>query len=248
MNLTIDQGNTFTKIAVFEQDNCIKEFSISDSDIKGKLNEIFSTYKIENTILSSVIHTSPETIDLLTSKSKNFIQLNEHTPLPIKNLYKTPATLGKDRIAVAVGANYLKPSTNVLVIDAGTTITYEFINANGEYLGGNISPGMKMRFNSLHTFTKKLPLIEQTENLANADRWFDLLGNDTKSAILSGVINGIIFEMDGYIDTLKEKYADINVFLTGGDTFFFENTLKNRTFAHKNLLSVGLNRILNYNA
>ena len=166
--------------------------------------------------------------------------MNENTSLPIKNLYKTPSTLGKDRIAVAVAANYLKPNTNVLVIDAGTTITYEFIDTKGQYLGGNISPGMKMRFNSLHTFTKKLPLIEHTENS-------DLLGNDTKSAISSGIINGIIFEMDGYINTLKEKYADIVIFLTGGDTFFFESTLKNRIFAHKNLLLIGLNRILNYN-
>jgi len=240
MNLTIDQGNTFTKIGIFEQDNLIADVVLPDNDIENKLSELFITYPIKNCILSSVIHTSPETIDLLTSKSSTFIELNEHTPIPIKNLYKTPSTLGKDRIAVAVAANYLKPDTNILVIDAGTTITYEFINAKGEYLGGNISPGMKMRFNALHTFTKKLPLIEQTEN-------FNLLGNDTKSAISSGVINGIIFEMDGYINALKEKYADIVIFLTGGDTFFFESTLKNRIFAHKNLLLVGLNRILNYN-
>ena len=243
MNLTIDQGNTLTKIGIFNQDNLIAESVVSDNEIE----KLFAEFPIKNTILSSVIHTSAETIDLLTSKSETFIQLNENTPLPIKNLYKTPATLGKDRIAVAVGANYLKPHTNALVIDAGTTITYEFVNAQGEYLGGNISPGMKMRFDALHTFTKKIPLIECAENLANADSWFDLLGNDTKSAISSGVINGIIFEMDGYINTLKEKYSDIIVFLTGGDTFFFESTLKNRIFAHKNLLLVGLNRILNYN-
>lgn len=240
MNLTIDQGNTFTKIGIFEQDNLIADVVVSDNDMEHKLAELFTIYPIKNSILSSVIHTSPETIDLLTSKSKIFIELNENTSLPIKNLYKTPSTLGKDRIAVAVGANYLKPNTNVLVIDSGTAITYEFINAKGEYLGGNISLGMKMRFNALHTFTKKLPLIEQTEK-------FYLLGNDTQSAILSGVIYGIIFEMDGYIDTLKKKYPDIIIFLTGGDTFFFENTLKNRIFAHKNLLLVGLNRILNYN-
>jgi type III pantothenate kinase len=240
MNLIIDQGNTFTKIGVFEQDNSIEEFSIPANEIENKLNELFSAYPIENSILSSVIHTSPKTIDLLRSKSKKFIELNENTPIPIKNCYETPSTLGKDRIAVAVAANYLKPNTNNFVIDAGTTITYEFINAKGEYLGGNISPGMRMRFSSLHAFTKKLPLIEPAEKV-------DFLGNNTQSAILSGVINGITFEMNSYINILKEKYIDLTIFLTGGDTFFFESTLKSRTFACKNLLLVGLNRILNYN-
>ncbi len=142
---------------------------------------------------------------------------------------------------MAVAANYLKPNTNCLIIDAGTCITYEFVNANSEYLGGNISPGINMRIKALYTFTKKLPLVEPVEKA-------NLLGNDTKSAISSGVINGITFEMDGYINILKEKYPDLTIFLTGGDTFFFESTFKNRTFAVKNLLSIGLNRILNYNA
>ena len=239
MNLTIDQGNSFTKIGLFKNEECLENSIFKDFD-ENKVIEIFSKYAIENCILSSVINTPPSLIETLKKSSNFFIELNEKTPLPIKNLYKTPDSLGKDRIAVAVAANYLKPNTNCLVIDAGTTITYELITANGEYLGGNISPGMNMRFKALHTFTKKLPLIDYSEN-------YYLMGNDTQSAILSGIMNGIVFEMNGYINELKIKYPDLSVFLTGGDSFFFDTKLKNRIFATKNLLLIGLNRILNYN-
>lgn len=239
MNLTVDQGNSFTKIGIFEQDNLIYDSILQDNSNKEFTN-LFKKYPIKNSIISSVIDCSPEIINILKQNSKNFIELNSETPIPIKNSYKTPSTLGKDRIAVAVAAHYLKPEVNKLVIDAGTTITYEFITNTGEYLGGNISPGMKMRFKALNHFTKKLPLLNFEEN-------FRFFGNDTKTAINSGVINGISFEIDGYIDRLKEKYPDIFIFFTGGDTFFFENTLKNRTFVHKNLLLTGLNRILVYN-
>jgi type III pantothenate kinase len=239
MNLTIDQGNSFTKIALFDNENYIENF-IFDSFGEKELLDLFAKYPIQNSILSSVIHTSPTLLAALKAESKIFIELTDKTPIPIKNSYASPETLGKDRIAVAVAANFLQPNANCLVIDAGTTITYELITSKGEYLGGNISPGMNIRFKSLNTFTKKLPLIESAEN-------FELIGNSTQTAILSGVMNGIIFEMDGYINTLKEKYPDLSTFLTGGDTFFFDTKLKNRIFAVKNLLVIGLNRILNYN-
>jgi len=239
MNLTIDQGNTFTKIGIFEQDNLIADVAVPDNDMENKLAELFATYPIKNCILSSVIHTSPKTIDLLTSKSKKFIELNENTPLPIENLYKTPETLGKDRIAVCVGANYLKPNANLLVIDAGTAITYDVVNAKNQYVGGNISPGLEMRRKALHTFTQKLPLIEIKDSVP-------MLGTATNEAILAGIVNGLIYEMEGYISSLLSIYPNLSVFLTGGDVFYFEKKLKNSIFADSNLLLVGLNRILNF--
>ena len=240
MNLTIDQGNTFTKIGIFDKEDFIDEILMEEKEVERKIIELFAKYPIKNSILSSVVDVSDIEVKLLKLKSKRFIELSENTPLPIKNLYKTPATLGKDRIAAAVAVNYLEPKANNLAIDAGTCITYDFVSSQGEYLGGNISPGVDMRLKALNVFTKKLPLIEFDEN-------YELLGNDTKTAILSGIVNGICFEMDGYIDTLKEKYSDLSVFLTGGNTFFFAKTLKNHIFAIPNLVLIGLNRILNYN-
>ena len=145
-----------------------------------------------------------------------------------------------DRLAAVVGANYLQPGMDLLVIDAGTAITYEVIEASGTFVGGNISPGMSTRFKALHAFTKKLPLLNEPEDVL-------FIGNDTESAIQSGVVNGIIFEMDGYIDSLRIKYPSLLVFLTGGHSFYFARKLKNANFADINLVFTGLNRILEYN-
>ena len=235
MNLAIDQGNAYIKAGVFAGEKLVEEISSRD----GQLEFLLEKYPVENIIFSSV-GDYLEDICLLQSRCKKIIELDEKTKLPIKNLYKTPETLGKDRLATAVGANYLMPGKNCLIIDAGTCITYDFINTKGEFLGGNISPGMNMRFKALNAYTKRLPLISYSEKTP-------FLGDSTETAIRSGVINGISLEMDGYIDRMKEKYPDLNVFLTGGDTIFFENTLKNSVFVHKYLLLIGLNRILNYN-
>jgi type III pantothenate kinase len=177
----------------------------------------------------------------LKLKVSNVIFLNENTPVPITTGYETPATLGKDRLAAAVGANYLQPDKNILVIDAGTAITYEFIDSKGVYAGGNISPGLTTRFRALNHFTGKLPLVNETEDVP-------FIGSNTEMAIIAGVVNGIVFEMDGYIDTLKAQYKDFFVFLTGGHSFYFERRLKNHIFADPNLVLTGLNRILEYNA
>lgn len=239
MNLTIDQGNSSTKIGVFKNEELMVQlhfqcFTAKDAEI------LLTKYDIKNCILSSVIKTEPELIKTLESSTDFFIELTADTKLPIKNRYKTPQSLGKDRIAVVVAANYIKPKSYSLVIDAGTCITYDFINEKEEYLGGNISPGMNMRFKALNNYTQKLPLIESTEN-------FPELGEDTKTAILSGVEKGIIYEMEGYINDFKKQHPKLSIFLTGGDTFFFETKLKYRIFASKNLLLIGLNTILNYN-
>jgi type III pantothenate kinase len=178
---------------------------------------------------------------ILKSKLSYFLWLDETVPVPVRIEYETVKTLGKDRIAAVAGAGYLQPGQNLLVIDAGTAITYELVEAAGIYKGGNISPGLTTRFRSLNRFTKQLPLVQEQAQVP-------LIGTSTESAILAGVVNGITFEMDGYIDALKVKYNDIYVYLTGGHAFYFENRLKNRIFVAPNLVLLGLNRILEYNA
>jgi type III pantothenate kinase len=170
-----------------------------------------------------------------------FIILDERTPLPIKVQYQTPQTLGKDRLAAVVGASFLQPEKDILVIDAGTAITYELIEASGIYLGGNISPGMSIRFKALNHFTGKLPLVQEEKEEV------PLIGFSTKTAIQAGVVKGIIYEMDGYINELRSRYPELLVFLTGGHSFYFERRLKNTIFANINLVLTGLNRILEYN-
>jgi len=239
VNLCIDTGNSSTKVGIFNRNDLIETFQF-DNLTQNEINDLFQKFEISACILSSVVTENEEIGSLISTKSAYFLQLNQHTSLPISNLYDTPETLGKDRIAAVVGANYLQPDTDILVIDAGTAITYDFINSQKEYLGGNIAPGLNMRLQAMYQFTNKLPLVEaETES--------PFLGTNTKSAILAGAFQGIIFEMNGYISSLKIKYPQLSTFLTGGSTFYFANKLKNTIFAEKNLVLIGLNRILEYN-
>ena len=239
MNLCIDCGNSSTKATVFNRNQLIETLVYVDFGLT-EIEVLFEKFPIKNCILSSVVKNNENIIQELTRKSQYFIELTSKTTLPIKNLYETPDTLGKDRIAAVAGAAFLKPDTDLLVIDAGTAITYDFINSENEYNGGNIAPGLSMRLQAMHEFTSKLPLVEaETES--------PFLGTNTKSAILAGAFQGIIFEMDGYINSLKIKYPQLSTFLTGGSTFYFANKLKNTIFAEKNLVLIGLNRILEYN-
>ena len=239
MNLCIDRGNSSTKVGIFNRNDLIETFQF-EKLTQSEIDDLFRKFEISTCILSSVVSENKEVISLISSKSAYFLQLDQHTSLPIINLYDTPETLGKDRIAAVVAANFLQPDTDILVIDAGTAITYDFINSQKEYLGGNIAPGLNMRLQAMHQFTDKLPLVE-----AEAESPF--LGTNTKSAILAGAFQGIIFEMNGYISSLKIKYPQLSIFLTGGSTFYFANKLKNTIFAEKNLVLIGLNRILEYN-
>ncbi|HEY5589939.1 MAG TPA: type III pantothenate kinase [Paludibacter sp.] len=239
MNLCIDQGNSSTKVGVFDQNDLVECFSYEIFE-KEEVFNLFDKFKIDACILSSVILDNDAIFAALKSNISNLIELTHNTSLPIENRYKTPKTLGKDRIAAVVGAIYLKPNTDILVVDAGTAITYDFVDANNVYWGGNIAPGLNLRLRSLHEFTQKLPLVE-----AKIDS--PLLGNDTHSAIISGALHGIVFEIDGYINTLKIKYPQLSTFLTGGSTFYFDTKLKNAIFAERNLVLIGLNRILQYN-
>ncbi len=239
MNLCIDQGNSSSKAGVFDADQLIEQYQFEKTD-RSEIKPIFEKYKIDNCILSSVVQRDDKIIDFIKTNTNYFIELSHNTPIPVKNKYKTPETLGKDRLAAVIGASFLRPDSDILIIDAGTAITYDFIDAQNIYHGGNIAPGINLRLRSLHEFTKKLPLVEpEIES--------PLLGFDTKSAIVSGTLHGIVFEIDGYIDSLKIKYPKLSTFLTGGSTFYFDAKLKNPIFAERNLVLIGLNRILQYN-
>jgi type III pantothenate kinase len=239
MHLCIDQGNSSTKVGIFENDILIETYTF-ELFSKKELLEIKQKFNPESCILSSVINEDPVLKNLLNTNFNFFIELDHNTPVPVKNHYKTPKTLGKDRLAAVIGASWLQPKTDLLVIDAGSAITYDFIDSENNYLGGNIAPGLGMRLRALHEFTQKLPLVKSKKETP-------FLGVDTDSAILSGAIYGIVFEIDGYINTLKIKYPKLSTFLTGGSIFYFDNMLKNAIFAEINLVLIGLNRILQYN-
>jgi type III pantothenate kinase len=240
MNLVIDIGNTRTKFSVFSKGEVLITVPVDEF----KLEHIHVLKKehpgLNKAIISTTKACSTELKKALRSAFKQFIELNATTPLPIENLYKTKQTLGKDRIAAAVGAFDLYPEHNCLIIDAGTAITYDIVTNKKQYLGGNISPGIEMRFKALNHFTDKLPLIEQ----GNFNKLF---GTTTEEAIRAGVQNGVVFEVDRAIDSFKEFYKNLKVIITGGNTEFFDKKLKNSFFVHFNLIALGLNRILEYN-
>ncbi len=239
MNLIIDIGNTRVKAAVTETDTINEVFVFKKSRIISEIKKILSNYIISHSIISSVSSLSDVTKKKITSYL-NPIILDSETKVPFVNLYKTPKTLGVDRIALASAAVSNYKNKNVLVIDAGTCITYDFINKEKEYLGGAISPGIAMRYKSLNTFTSKLPFLELSE-VSN------FVGNDTNSSIHSGVVNGICREIDGVINQYKDDYQDLTVVLTGGDTYFLAKQLKSGIFAHPNFVLEGLHTILIYN-
>ncbi|CAM1370476.1 Type III pantothenate kinase [Tenacibaculum sediminilitoris] len=239
MYLIIDVGNTRVKVAVFEIDTIKEVFTFEKINIIPELKKIISNFSISNSIVSSVANFTDEE----TKKIKELLNpvfLDSNTKVPFENLYKTPKTLGVDRIALASAAVNKYPNQNVLVLDAGTCITYEFITDEGNYLGGAISPGIAMRYKALHTFTSKLPLLEANE-LEN------FIGTDTESSIHSGVINGISNEIDGIIAEYQKKYPDLTVVLTGGDTYFLSKQLKSVIFANPNFVLEGLHTILIHN-
>jgi type III pantothenate kinase len=236
--LIMDFGNTLTKAAIFQNDKILKLISSELITIEH-LESLKREFAPRHAIVAAVVELQN---DLLQYLIINFslIVLDHQTPIPITNLYKTPATLGKDRLAMVVAANHLFPEKNCLIIGAGTCITYDFIDTSGNYYGGAISPGIPMRFKALHNFTSKLPLISIKKQIG-------LTGNSTEDSILSGVINGTSCEIDGFTDRYREKYDELKVILTGGDMNYFTETLKNRIFAAANLVLTGLNVILNFN-
>jgi len=241
MNLIIDVGNTFVKLAVFQDDVLFEKFTTKHDGFLASAERVLKKYPIISSgVISSVGKLKDDDVLKLQEKI-DVLVLNSETRLPFKNSYETPKTLGVDRIALVCASVKQFPDNNVLIIDAGTCITYDFITNKNDYLGGAISPGIRLRYHSLHNLTANLPLLE-------SKRPDDLIGNSTNSSIHSGVVFGVLHEIDGVINGYKEKYPDLTIILTGGDTNFLAKQLKNGIFANSNFLLEGLNFILEYNS
>ena len=239
MNLTLDIGNSNTKLAVFEEKTKVLFATLNTFD-RESFEKIISDFVFDKAIISSVRVMPEFVIDILFSQNVFTHILSYKSKLPFEIQYKTPETLGSDRIANLAGAFNLFPNENILIIDAGTAITYDFL-INGVYKGGNISPGINTRLKALHNFTNKLPLVSTNEN-------FDSPGQTTRDAILSGVINGTIYEIKEYICTFKKKYKNNKIILTGGDSEYINAKLNNQVLRVFDLVNEGLNYILEYNA
>ena len=238
VTLCFDFGNTRLKCAVFEGDIIKEAFSL-DNDYDETIQKLIDKYNPTKTILSSVIDHNVNLEKVLTDAS-HFHKLSYKTKLPFTSPVGKPETIGADRLALAAAAVYFYPQKNNLVIGSGSCITYNFINKYNQFIGGSICPGMEMRFKSLQTFTAKLPLVKAEWN-------FPLIGYDTKTNILSGVILGMAKEIDGIIDAYAERFSNFNVLLTGGDAAYFARHLKSKIFADPDLIYKGLYAISEYN-
>jgi len=238
ITLCFDFGNTRKKCAVFSDKKFLKEIVLENDD-EETIKKIIRDYKPEKSILSSVVDHNPA-IENILKQSTRFHKLDHNSKVPITTPVGKPDTIGSDRLALVVAAVDLFPKKNNLVIGLGSAVTYNYINKYNEFMGGGISPGMGMRFKSLHEFTAKLPLIK-------ADWNFPLAGYDTRTNILSGVIIGMAKEIDGTIDAYAEKYDNFNVLLSGGDASYFTRYIKNKIFADPYLIYKGLYAISEFN-
>lgn len=239
-NLVIDIGNNRTKLGLFEDANLVAKEVLS-ADQQTKILEWLTNHQPKNTILSTVGQPLPVKLEQqIRTLSLYFIKLSQDTPLPIQSQYQTPETLGKDRIAAVIGASVHFPNEHCVIIDAGTCITYEVLHARKGYLGGNIAPGLYMRYKAMHEFTANLPLVENEEVL-------QIIGYSTKSAVQNGVQLGCLYEIEGFVADMELKIGQLNVILTGGDADFFAKKMKRKIFVHHNLVLEGLNKILSYN-
>ncbi len=238
MHLAIDFGNSRTKAAIFDKRKLIhfesnQKFSLPE--IKKLLNE----FDVTASIISSVVIKSNEFESILRNKTR-FVKLGRATKLPFQNKYKTPETLGADRLANLMGARFFFPRKNTLIISAGSCITYDVITSDEKYYGGNITAGLEMQLKAMNTFTARLPLVKKEFST-------DLFGSSTTQSILTGVIKGTCFEMEGFIAAYRKEYSNLKIILTGGDASFFDTTLKSKIFAIPYLTLHGLNEILHLN-
>ncbi len=239
MNLIIDIGNTAAKLVAFDGDEPV-ELVRTDNTTLEALPDFVQKYPFEQGIVAGVVHFTPEIEEKLAAVPCPLLRFSADTPVPLRNLYRTPRTLGVDRLAAAVGAHARFPGRNLLVIDAGTCITYEFVGADGTYRGGNIAPGLQMRLKALHAFTARLPEV-------GAEGPTPAIGEDTETAIRAGVVQGLRFEIEGYITHYRQKDPTLLVFLTGGENLYFDEQIKSIIFADKFIVPRGLNQILRYN-
>ena len=241
MNLVIDVGNTFVKLAIFNQDKLLQKEMVKLDFFIDTVDAIAKAHpNIQKAAVASVAKLNGTQRKGLENRFKLF-EINHQTKLPFTNCYKTPKTLGVDRMVLVSAATVKFFNKNVLIIDAGTCVTFDFVTANKEYLGGAISPGIRMRYQSLNHFTANLPLLET--QLPD-----QIVGNSTSASIHSGVVNGLVNEIDGVIAEYNQKYSDLTVILTGGDANFLSKQLKSSIFANSNFLLEGLNYILQFNS
>jgi type III pantothenate kinase len=240
MNLIIDVGNTLLKLAVFDNQMLTDKRSCDKVDFISTLEELSIIHpRITDVIISSVGNFSEKEV-LFIQKRYQTIILNHQTKVPFINQYKTPGTLGVDRIALVSSAAIQYPKENILIIDVGSCITYDLLNSKNEYLGGSISPGIDLRYKALHDYTNKLPLLKPKIIKKT-------IGNTTNSSIHTGVIQGVVNEIDGFITAYKLKHKDLTIILTGGGAHYLVDSLKNDIFANSNFLLEGLNYILQNN-
>lgn len=238
MNLVIDIGNSSLKAGWFNSRGMVSSTRIAQI-AENTLAEIVNNLPVKAVLVSSVGKLDLHAFGMVSGETE-VLFLDTQLPLPLKICYATPDTLGKDRIAASAGALQMFPGLPVLVIDLGTAITIDFLSPTGEFTGGNISPGLQTRFRSLHAFTARLPLLEKDEG-------WPTFGSDTRSAIVAGVQQGILHEMEGYMADFAHRFPGCRVILTGGDAAFFADRLKKPIFADPDLVLKGLNHILNYN-
>ena len=236
--LCFDFGNTRMKVALFIKKN-LTEVIIMENDGLTSIESLLQKFNPEKTILSSVINHNPEIEKLLAERTR-FHKLSHLSKLPFTTPVGKPETIGADRLALAAAVVYFYPNQHNLVIGMGSCVTYNFINKQHEFLGGGISPGMEMRMKSLNQFTAKLPVVKPDGNVP-------LVGYDTATNILSGVVLGMANEIDGFIDAYKQRYGNFNVHLTGGDIVYLAPHLKNQIFADPELIFKGLYAISEVN-
>ncbi|AWI25452.1 type III pantothenate kinase [Flavobacterium pallidum] len=240
MILTIDAGNTRIKGAVFEEDTMLSDFVFPMEDFKISVSKILDVHKDITDIVVASVRNMPLD-DFFWFQNRVKVTLITHESIfPFRNLYETPLTLGIDRMVLSAGAVLAFPGQNRLVVDAGTCITYDFVAADDQYLGGAISPGIRLRYEALHHYTAKLPLLKREL----PDHY---IGKSTNQSMHSGVVNGVINEIDGFIARYEQQYPNFTIILTGGDTDFLAKQLKNTIFANSNFLLESLNHIFQYN-
>lgn len=239
MNLAIDIGNTRIKAGVFDGEILVKSevLDISGDDL---IADFIGKDNIQNVIVCSVNEDNPEVNSMLPEISGAIINLTDRTKIPIVNDYDTPGTLGKDRLAAAIGGFHLFSGSNVLIIDAGTCITYDLVTSNGVFTGGNIAPGLEMRLKAMHDYTARLPMVGRGDALR-------FMGKSTEEAIKNGAVQGILLEIDGYIKRLGGQFASLETVITGGDASYFADLMKTKIFVRSNLVLIGLNEILKVN-
>ena len=239
MILTVDVGNTRIKAAVFEGSSVLEYFVFEKNELEKRIEKILEKFpNCSDLVVASVGNVEKQSF-LIFEKQLNVHFFTHEDNFPFHNKYATPKTLGIDRMILAAGATLQFQKQNRLVIDAGTCITYDFIDENDNYLGGAISPGLRLRYETLHNYTARLPLL-------TLDEPHSYIGDSTAQAIHSGVVNGFVYEIDGFIDEYRSNFSNFIIILTGGDAEFLAKRLKNTIFANSNFLLESLNQTYQY--